>query len=114
MSRRSPRLASMNKRTPAKDEQDDEALVKDFVVVDKPAVNAELAETAACDQDDELEMRKHKGQYIGLLFFLYFLQGLPLGLTGAVPFLMSSKKVSYSDQGTFSFAFWPFSIKLLW
>ena len=51
---------------------------------------------------------------ISLLLFLYFLQGLPLGLTGTIPYILSSKKVSYADQGTFSFAFWPFSIKLLW
>jgi PAT family acetyl-CoA transporter-like MFS transporter 1 len=46
--------------------------------------------------------------------FLYFLQGIPLGLTGSLPFILSSRKVSYADQGTFSFAFWPFSLKLLW
>ena len=49
-----------------------------------------------------------------LLMFLYFLQGIPLGLTGSLPFILSSRKVSYADQGTFSFAFWPFSLKLLW
>jgi hypothetical protein len=51
---------------------------------------------------------------IALLMFLYFLQGVPLGLTGSLPFILSSRKVSYADQGTFSFAFWPFSLKLLW
>lgn len=51
---------------------------------------------------------------ISLLMFLYFLQGIPLGLTGSLPFILSSRKVSYADQGTFSFAFWPFSLKLLW
>ena len=63
--------------------------------------------------------RKHNSlkkdfKSIVLLLFLYFLQGLPLGLTGTLPYILSSKKVSYADQGTFSFAFWPFSIKLLW
>ena len=48
------------------------------------------------------------------LMFLYLLQGVPLGLTGSLPFIMSSRNVSYKDQGTFSFAFWPFSLKLLW
>lgn len=37
-----------------------------------------------------------------------------MGLTGSLPFILSSRKVSYADQGTFSFAFWPFSMKLLW
>jgi MFS family permease len=51
---------------------------------------------------------------IALLMYLYFLQGLPLGLASAITLLLSAKKVSFSDQGTFSFVFWPFSVKLLW
>lgn len=51
---------------------------------------------------------------IALLLFLYMLQGLPLGLTSTIPYILSSRKVSYADQGVFSFSFWPFSIKLLW
>ena len=98
-------------------EEAEKQLVADFVVVED-AKEADLqGETdwkLERDLDDEAELKRHKHQFIGLLFFLYFLQGLPLGLTGAIPFLMSSSKISYSDQGTFSFAFWPFSIKLLW
>ena len=48
------------------------------------------------------------------LIYLYFLQGIPIGLGVSVPFFLSSRAVSYSEQGTFSFASWPFSIKLLW
>lgn len=51
---------------------------------------------------------------IGFLLFIYLLQGIPLGLAHSLPFILSSRKVSYADQGTFSFAFWPFSLKLLW
>jgi hypothetical protein len=58
-------------------------------------------------------LRKDYGN-IALLMFLYMLQGLPLGLSSSLPYILSSKKVSYADQGTFSFAFWPFSMKLLW
>ena len=49
-----------------------------------------------------------------LLMFLYTLQTIPMGLTGSLPYILSSRKVSYAQQGTFSLAFWPFSIKLLW
>jgi len=35
------------------------------------------------------------------LVYLYFLQGIPLGLSASVPFLLTSYSVSYSDQGTF-------------
>ena len=48
------------------------------------------------------------------LFFLYLLQGIPLGLTASLPMILSSRKVSYSDQALFSLATWPFSLKLLW
>ena len=51
---------------------------------------------------------------ISLLMYLYFMQGLPLGLAGCIPIIMMSKKASFSDQGTFSFVLWPFSLKLLW
>uniref|UniRef100_A0A1I7V181 Acetyl-coenzyme A transporter 1 n=1 Tax=Caenorhabditis tropicalis TaxID=1561998 RepID=A0A1I7V181_9PELO len=49
-----------------------------------------------------------------LLLFLYLLQGVPLGLIGAIPLLLSGKHVSYGSQAIFSFAYWPFSMKLLW
>ncbi len=48
------------------------------------------------------------------LIYLYFLQGIPLGLCASMPFLLSARGFSYSDQGTFSFAFWPFSLKIFW
>ena len=51
---------------------------------------------------------------IALLVFLYVLQGIPLGLAGAMPMLLQTRKVSYKDQATFSLVFWPFSMKLLW
>lgn len=51
---------------------------------------------------------------IALLMFLYVLQGIPLGLAGAMPMLLQTRKVAYKDQATFSLVFWPFSMKLLW
>ncbi|CAF1099170.1 unnamed protein product, partial [Brachionus calyciflorus] len=38
---------------------------------------------------------------------------IPLGLAGSLPYILSSHKFLYADQGTFSFTFWPFSLKLL-
>ena len=35
---------------------------------------------------------------IALLFFLYLLQGIPLGLSAAVPMLLQNRKVSYKQQ----------------
>jgi PAT family acetyl-CoA transporter-like MFS transporter 1 len=51
---------------------------------------------------------------ISLLLLLYTLQGVPMGIASAVPFLMQKKNLRDSDQGKFSFASWPFSLKLLW
>lgn len=35
---------------------------------------------------------------IALLFFLYLLQGIPLGLSAAVPMILQNRKVSYKQQ----------------
>lgn len=51
---------------------------------------------------------------IAILFFLYLLQGIPIGLTAAIPMLLQNRGVSYKQQAEFSFAHWPFSLKLLW
>ncbi|CAG9824640.1 unnamed protein product [Phaedon cochleariae] len=49
-----------------------------------------------------------------LLFFLYTLQGIPLGLSAAIPMMLQNRGVSYKKQAEFSFVSWPFSLKLLW
>ncbi|THD19192.1 Acetyl-coenzyme A transporter 1 [Fasciola hepatica] len=53
---------------------------------------------------------------ICLLTFLYMLQGVPLGLGAAVPYMLQSdiNTASYATQATFSIAIWPFSLKLAW
>lgn len=49
-----------------------------------------------------------------LLLFLYVLQGIPLGLIAAIPMILQNRHVTYKEQAKFSFAYWPFSLKLLW
>ena len=51
---------------------------------------------------------------IGTLLVLYFLQGVPMGVCAAMPMIFQDANVSDSDQGKFSFASWPFSLKILW
>ena len=63
--------------------------------------------------DHQPSFKRDRGS-IALLVFLYVLQGIPLGLAGAMPMLLQTRKVAYKDQATFSLVFWPFSIKLLW
>eukprot|EP00820_Chromera_velia_P029094 Cvel_12118.t1-p1 / transcript=Cvel_12118.t1 / gene=Cvel_12118 / organism=Chromera_velia_CCMP2878 / gene_product=Acetyl-coenzyme A transporter 1, putative / transcript_product=Acetyl-coenzyme A transporter 1, putative / location=Cvel_scaffold781:648-2839(-) / protein_length=351 / sequence_SO=supercontig / SO=protein_coding / is_pseudo=false len=50
---------------------------------------------------------------IALLSLLYTLQGIPLGLSAAVPFLLQ-ERISYAQQGVLSLCSMPFSLKLLW
>lgn len=65
---------------------------------------------------DEEKKSSLSGDYLNIcvLLFLYILQGIPLGLIGSVPFILSNRGVSYSQQAVFSFVTWPFSVKLLW
>jgi PAT family acetyl-CoA transporter-like MFS transporter 1 len=84
-------------------------------------VNEENSDEDDENSDDEVHLTKDASRHLKkdfknvmFLVFLYLLQGIPLGLTSSLPLLLSSRKVSYSDQGKFSFAFYPFSMKLLW
>ena len=66
-------------------------------------------------QRKNIEIKKSNDlKNIAFLMFLYFLQGIPLGLTASLPYILSSKNISYSHQAIFSFASWPFAIKLFW
>ena len=52
--------------------------------------------------------------HVLVLFFLYILQGIPLGLASSVPLVLQERGVAYKDQAVFSFASYPFSMKILW
>lgn len=52
-------------------------------------------------------------QSIALLLILYTLQGVPMGLSASIPFLLQNR-VSYKNQALFSLVSLPFSLKLLW
>ena len=86
---------------------------EDFEVLDAP-------DTAALLDEELPEVKITRGgikgdeKNIAVLLFLYVLQGIPLGLAAAVPLILTNRNVSYKQQAEFSFAYWPFSIKLLW
>ena len=73
-------------------------------------LNSASSESASKEKGNVQDDRKS----IALLLLLYVLQGVPLGLTGSIPLILQSRHVAYKDQAVFSFAFWPFSVKLLW
>ncbi|RNA35366.1 acetyl-coenzyme A transporter 1-like [Brachionus plicatilis] len=64
----------------------------------------------SCDQATKTRDLKN----IFFLIFLYIILAIPIGLAFSIPLILSTRKVAYSDQGTYSFAIWPFSLKLLW
>ena len=69
------------------------------------------------ENEDKVEIKSGVAgdeRNILVLLFLYILQGIPLGLAAAIPLILTNKNVSYKQQAEFSFAFWPFSVKLLW
>ncbi|XP_037932580.1 acetyl-coenzyme A transporter 1 [Teleopsis dalmanni] len=72
-----------------------------------------LIETLHIEEHETTDIRGDKCN-IGILFFLYVLQGIPLGLIAAIPMLLQNRGASYKQQAEFSFACWPFSMKLLW
>merc|ERR550537_992151 len=51
---------------------------------------------------------------MGILLLLYTLQGIPMGLAGAIPLLLKEKNVSFEALALFSLVTIPFSLKLLW
>jgi len=70
------------------------------------------------DEDDPTKKGKSgiagDERNILVLLFLYILQGIPLGIAAAIPLILTNRNVSYKQQAEFSFAYWPFSVKLLW
>jgi len=84
-------------------ENDTDALLSDPETGESPEVKVVTGAGIAGDETN-----------IAVLLFLYVLQGIPLGLAAAVPLILTNRDVSYKQQAEFSFAYWPFSIKLLW
>ena len=50
--------------------------------------------------------------HVCILFFLYCLQGIPLGLKSSIPLILTRRNVPYADQATFSISGYPFSMKV--
>ncbi|CAB0010652.1 unnamed protein product [Nesidiocoris tenuis] len=81
-------------------------------------IDGELRESYRVDRQlsdewQELEIRGDEWN-IALLLALYLLQGVPLGLTTAIPMIIQNKGVSFKQQAEFSFTTWPFALKLVW
>ncbi|SCU78079.1 LADA_0A03708g1_1 [Lachancea dasiensis] len=67
--------------------------------------------------DQARQLAEHDKRPFLLLVMLYFLQGIPIGLTfGTVPFLLKSmvKETTFTQLGLFTMATYPYSLKILW
>ena len=51
---------------------------------------------------------------ICLVTTLYLFQGINLGFIESIPLLLASHGITWKDRGTFTFAYYPFSMKLIW
>lgn len=114
---RAAEAARRNEEPSREDHQIDNGLIIDLTMkkskVNRRADEAKLMEENKAESILKPHLKRDKGN-IALLVFLYVLQGIPLGLAGAMPLLLQTKSVAYKDQAKFSLVFWPFSIKLLW
>jgi PAT family acetyl-CoA transporter-like MFS transporter 1 len=64
--------------------------------------------------DEKPDWRRDKWS-IALLLLLYFLQGLPFGLSGTLDLTMQEgARLTYEEQGIYSSVSWPYSLKMLW
>ncbi|CAF1180779.1 unnamed protein product, partial [Didymodactylos carnosus] len=63
---------------------------------------------------NNITMLKQDIYSIWFLILLYLLQGVIIGITISIPLILQSKGATWSQQAIFSFAYWPFSLKLLW
>jgi PAT family acetyl-CoA transporter-like MFS transporter 1 len=80
---------------------------------DEPSSSSESDNESNSSISKQNDWKKDRWS-ITLLLFLYLLQGIPLGMAASIPLIIQTYGASWSQQATFSFAFWPFSLKLLW
>jgi PAT family acetyl-CoA transporter-like MFS transporter 1 len=80
----------------------------------KEAMEAAAVATTEEERGGFLKDLEGDKMHVLVLFFLYVLQGIPLGLINAVPLILTDRDVSYKEQAAFSFSSYPFSMKLLW
>ncbi len=82
---------------------------------DKKLVCADKSPPCASIAGDHVPPNWRKDfRNIVFLIFLYFIQGIPNGLGMSIQLILTSRKVSYSNLGTFSFIFLPWTLKICW
>ena len=78
--------------------------------------NVALQADLICDGKAKSSIAVNMEDKVGMvvLFLLYTLQGIPMGLCGSIPLIMKERGVTYEGLSLFSLVSLPFSLKLLW
>ena len=80
------------------------AKIESTVFLEAVNKNAETENKSVKDKPKKISIRKDL-RTIVFLMYMYFLQGIPLGLSAAIPLILSSRKIGFSVQGTFRYIF---------
>lgn len=102
-------MASMRQRKPAAEPSLSSTIQTATSVSNEQTLTKSKLPVQPTNDDDEV----NDWPSMLLLLLLYTLQGIPMGLSSSIPFILQ-EKVGYGDQATFSLVSWPFSLKLLW
>ena len=77
--------------------------------------NANASASAASRATEEPDLAAG-GDYgnVALLLLLYFLQGVPMGLSQTLDLTMQEKRLPMQLQAIYALVSWPYSLKMLW
>ena len=86
-------------------------------------VHSKTKEAKGMETQEDKEVGENRGQslwkdlegdkvHVCILFFLYCLQGIPVGLKNSIPLLLTRRSVPYTEQAIFSIASYPWSMKV--
>ena len=99
-------------------EKKEENLPKETIAIEKSngSVLSDNNESTEITEEKPSMLKDLEGDkmHVLVLFFLYILQGIPLGLKDSIPLILSNRNVPYKEQATYSISSYPFSMKILW
>ena len=86
-------------------------------------VHSKTKEAKGMETQEDKEVEENRGRslwkdlegdkvHVCILFFLYCLQGIPVGLKNSIPLLLTRRSVPFTEQAIFSIASYPWSMKV--
>eukprot|EP00092_Neocalanus_flemingeri_P010786 GFUD01011615.1.p1 GENE.GFUD01011615.1~~GFUD01011615.1.p1 ORF type:complete len:566 (-),score=82.48 GFUD01011615.1:146-1843(-) len=97
-------------------EKTEEKLPNESIAIEKGSVPSNNNEPVETNEEKPSMLKDLDGDkmHVLILFFLYILQGIPLGLKASIPLILTNRDVPYKEQATYSISSYPFSMKILW